>query len=173
MPKHEKNQGGCQTKKRKGAVFNPFQGNVWIVTARAIGRAANIASQNQVEEPWIFRKETEVGSFDTENSGRRLLLEQHTYSNACDIITDDALIVASQHSSGLFLRSAGSAWQELKGRYLWISELRLEDLKKSHCRHFWTLQEDRTPYEVTLCTVLTSSEFLSCVQVAKSPLASC
>ena len=32
--------------------------------------------------------------------------------------------VVSQHSSALFLWSAGSAWQELKGRYSWISKLR-------------------------------------------------
>ena len=66
MPEKEKNQGCCHTKKRKGAFFNPFQGNVWIVTAMAIGHVGNIASQKQVEEPSMFCKETEcLGSFDT------------------------------------------------------------------------------------------------------------
>ena len=62
-------------------------------------------------------------------------------SKACDIIAEDAFSVVSQHSSALFLRSAGSAWQELKGRYSWISELR--GLSKESLFFFvWTLQAD-------------------------------
>ena len=65
------------------------------------------------------------------------------------ITEEDPLSVASQHSSTLFLRSAGSAWQELKERYSWISELRLEDLK-GVAFNFWRLQEDLTSHKVTL-----------------------
>ena len=72
-----------------------------------------------------------------------------TCSKACDIVAEDVFSVASQHSSGLFLRSAGSAWQELKGRYSCISELRLEDLKPVTF-YFWTLPEDPTSRKVTL-----------------------
>ena len=160
MPENEKKQGGCHTKKRKGAFFNPFQGKVWIVTARAIGRVANIASQKQIEEPWMFRKETEypckqeVGSFDTALWQMTPIRAAFVCSKACDIFAEDAFSVASQHSSALFLRSAGSAWQEFKGRYLWISELRLEDLN-TIIFYFWKLQEDPTSHLVTL-----SSSFL-------------
>ena len=72
-------------------------------------------------------------------------------SKASDIIAEDAFSVVSQHSSALFLRSAGSAWQELEGRYSWISELRLEDLNRVTL-DFWTLQEDPTSHTVTLCS---------------------
>ena len=91
---------------------------------------------------------------------------------ACDIIAEDAFSVASQHSSVLFFRSAGNMWQELKGRYSWISQLRLEDLK-TVTFYFWTLQEDRARHKVTLSfwtfpeflaflVIMTSSELLSC-----------
>ena len=65
------------------------------------------------------------------------------------IITEDPLSVASQHSSALFLPSAGSAWQELKERYSRISELRLQDLKRVTF-YFWTLQEKPASHKVTL-----------------------
>ena len=61
--------------------------------------------------------------------------------------------VASQHSSVLFSRSKDTAWQELKWRYLWMSELRLEDLK-TVTFYFWSLQEDHTPHKVTLAYLL-------------------
>ena len=64
-------------------------------------------------------------------------------SKACDIVAEDAFSVASLHSSVLFLRSASSAWQELKARYSWSFKLRLEDLK-TVTFYFWTLQEDHT-----------------------------
>ena len=118
----------------------------WEVSAaRAIGRVGNIASQKQVEEPWVFRKETkspckqQVGSFAEALWQMTPIRAAFICSKACDSITEDALIVASQNSSALFLRSAGSAWQEMR-RYLWISELRLENLKKvtfvisEHCK---------------------------------------
>ena len=107
-------------------------------------------------------------------------------SKACDIIAEDAFSVASQHSSdssALFLRWAGSAWQEVKGRYSWISELRLEDRKRVTF-YFWTLQEDPTSHKVTLFSwtflellaylvMLTSSELLSCVQGADTSIPTC
>ena len=100
-------------------------------------------------------------------------------SKASDIIAEDAFSVVSQHSSALFLRSAGSAWQELKERYSRISELRLQDLERVTF-YFWTLQEDPTSHKVIFFSwtflelpaylvMLTSSELLSCVQGADSP----
>ena len=75
-----------------------------------------------------------------------------------------------------FFRSAGNMWQELKGRYSWISQLRLEDLK-TVTFYLWTLQEDRARHKVTLffwtfpellafLVAMTSSELLSCSQGA-------
>ena len=66
-------------------------------------------------------------------------------SKACDIIAEDAFSVASLHSSVLFLRSASSAWQELKARYSWSFKLWLEDLK-TVTFFFWTLQEAPSPH---------------------------
>ena len=110
------------------------------------------------------------------NSERWRLFEQLVCSKACDIIAEDAFSVASQHSSVLFFWSAGNMWQELKGRYSWISQLRLEDLK-TVTFYLWTLQEDRARHKVTLSfwtfpellaflAVMTSSELLSCSQGA-------
>ena len=65
-------------------------------------------------------------------------------SKACDIVAEDAFSVASQHSSVLFLPSAGSTWQELKEPYSWISQLRFEHLKTVTV-YFWTLQKTKLP----------------------------
>ena len=75
----------------------------------------------------------------------------HKKHYSCDVVPEDASSIASRHSRVLFLRSAsnGNAWQELKRRYSWISELRLEDLKTVTV-YFWTFQEDGTPHKVTL-----------------------
>ena len=136
----------------------PYQKETGLFLTQSVncyGRVANMASQKQVEEPWMFRKETEypckqeVGSFDTALWQMTPIQAAFVCSKACDIFAKDAFSVASQHSSALFLRSAGSAWQELKGRYLWISELRLEDLKRVTF-HFWALQEDPTSQRMTL-----------------------
>ena len=60
--------------------------------------------------------------------------------------------VASQHSCVLFFRSAGNTWQDLKGRYSWISQLRLEDLKTVTV-YFWTLQRPSDPVFLNLSRV--------------------
>ena len=146
----------------------------------AIGLVGNITSHKQVEEPWMFRKERkyhckqEVGSFDTALWQMTPIRAAFVCSKACDIVAED-FSGPSQHSSAWFLRSAGSAWQELEGWYSWISELRLEDLKRVtfYC---WTLQEDPTSRKalfswtflelLAYLVMLTSSELLSCAQGA-------
>ena len=75
-----------------------------------------------------------------------------TCCKACDVVGEDAFGVASLHSSILFHRAAGTAWQELEGQYLWISELRFEDLK-TVTFYVWTLQED-TQHKVTFTYLL-------------------
>ena len=82
---------------------------------KGIGPVANIASQKQVEEPWMFCKETEypckqeVGSFDTALWQVTPIRAAFICSKACDIVAEDAFSVVSQHSSAWFLRSVGSA----------------------------------------------------------------
>ena len=88
----------------------------------------------------------EVGSFHEALWQMTPIRAAFICSKACDIIAEDAFSVASQHSSALFLRSAGSASQELKGWYSWISELRLEDLKRVTF-YFRTLQENPTSHK--------------------------
>ena len=137
----------------------------------------------QVQGTWPSNKEPGGGSpVIWENSGvhacggicdlvyrDRYIPKKHC---SCDIVPEDASSVASRHSRVLFLRSAsnGNAWQELKWRSSWISELRFQDLK-AVTFHFWALQED---HKVTLSlaffqvppflAVLTWSELLWCVQ---------
>ena len=142
---------------------------------------------------WPSNKELDGGSHVIwENSGvhacggicdlvyrDRYIQKKHC---SCDIVPEDASSVASRHSRVLFLRSAGNAWQELKWRCSWISELRLQDLK-AVTFHFWALQEDGTPHKVTLSlaffqvppflAVLISSELLSCVQGPDMSIPTC
>ena len=124
-----------------------------------------------------------MGSFNTALWQMTPIRAAFICSRACDIIAEDAFSVASQHSSVLFLRSAGSAWQEVKGWYSWISELRLEDRKRVTF-YFWTLQKGPTSHKVTLfcwtflellayLVMLTSSELLSCVQGADTSIPTC
>ena len=184
-----------------GFISDPiFYSKVWIVAVWTIGGVVNIASQKKVEEACIFPTETEwpckqeVESFGEAIWQMTPIRAASICSKACDIIAEDMFGVASMHSSVLFVWSAGRAWQELEGRYSWISELRQEDLK-TVTFYLWTLQEDRTPRKVTLSfstflellaylaywVVLTSSELLSCMKGAdmsiwissseKSPLA--
>ena len=149
--------------------LEPFSSFLRIVTARAIGCVARLRNRVTMQAT--------SGELDEALWQMTPIRAAYICSKACDIIAEDAFSVASQHSSdssALFLRSAGSAWQEVKGRYSWISELRLEDLKRVTF-YFWTLQEDPTSHKVTLFSwtflellaylvMLTSSELLSCVQ---------
>ena len=94
----------------------------------------------------------------------------HKKHYSCDIVPEDASSIASRHSRILFLRSAGNAnaWQELKRRYSWISELRLEDLK-TLTFYVWALQEDGTPHKMTLSssTLLDLLAFLAVLTVGE------
>ena len=173
MPENEKNQGGCHTKKRKVAFFYPFQGNVWIVTAGQSVYCEVKQQSKHASKKW--------GAL-MKHSGIWLLFEQHLFVPK-HVTSSQKMRLALLVSCALFLRSAGSAWQELNGRYLWISELRLEDLK-TVIFYFWALQEDPTSHKVTLFSwtflellaylvVLTSSELLSCVQGADTSIPTC
>ena len=116
-PKTKRTREVAILKKRKGAFLNPFQSIwIWIVTARAIGCVGT----------WRNRVTMQAtsGSFVEVLWQMTPIRAAFSCSKACDIIAEDAFSVVSQHSSALFLWSAGSAWQELKGRYSWISELR-------------------------------------------------
>ena len=161
--------------------YEKEKGHFSTQSVNCSGHVANIASQKKIEKPCIFCKETgwackqEAESFD-EKLWKMTPIRAVVCSTACDIIAEDAFSVASQHSSVLFFRSAGNMWQELKGRYSWISQLRLEDLK-TVTFYFWTLQEDRARHKVTLSfwtfpeflaflVIMTSSESLSCSQGA-------
>ena len=53
--------------------------------------------------------QAQVGSFDEAPWQMTPIRAAFVCSKACDIIAEDAFSVASQHSSALFLRSAGSA----------------------------------------------------------------
>ena len=79
---------------------------------------------------------------------------------SCDIIAEDAFSVVSQHSSALFLRSGGSAWQELKGRYSWISELR--GLSKESL-FFLCERCKKTPHHCHVCRGQFQWEVLACL----------
>ena len=162
--------------------YEKEKGHFSTQSVNCSGHVANIASQKKIEKPWIFCKETgwpckqEAESFDEKLWKMTPIRAAFVCSKACDIIAEDAFSVASQHSSVLFFRSAGNMWQELKGWYSWISQLRLEDLK-TVTFYFWTLQEDRARHKVTLSfrtileflaflVIMTSSESLSCSQGA-------
>ena len=183
MPENEKKQGGCHTKKRKGAFFNPFQGKVWIVTARAIGRVANIASQKQVEEPWMFRKETEyprkqeVGSFDTALWQMTPIPAAFVCSKACDIIAEDTFSVASQ----LRLVSSISRQCMTRTQRAIFVDFRTE-IGRSQNSHFLFLSIVRRPhitqsdlvFFILACLAgLSSSELLSCVQGEDTSIPTC
>ena len=163
--------------KRKRTFFKPY---VWTVTAmlqisprskqKILGFCIKKQS-NHASKKW--------GAL-MKHSGKWLPFEQHLFvPKHLTLSQKMRFSVVSQHSSALFLRSAGSAWQELKERYSWISELRLQDPERVTF-YFWTLQEDPTSHKVIFFSwtflellaylvMLTSSELLSCVQGADSP----
>ena len=80
-----------------------FQPKVWIVTD--VLRTSPLIKK--VEEPWMFRKETEqpckqeAESFDEALWLMTPVRAALICSKACDIIAEDAFCVASQHSIGL------------------------------------------------------------------------
>ena len=75
---------------------------------KGIGPVANIASQKQVEEPWMFRKERkyhckqEVGSFDTALWQMTPIRAAFVCSKACDIAAEDVFSGPSQDSRPCF-----------------------------------------------------------------------
>ena len=102
MPENEKNQGGCHTLKKRGIVLPSFsKAKCELLQPRPSG----VLRGKETEEPC----KQQVGSFDEALWQMTHIRAAIICSKPCDSIAEDAFSVASQHSSPLFLRSAGSA----------------------------------------------------------------
>ena len=149
----------------------------------AIGLVGNITSHKQVEEPWMFCKETEypckqeVGSFDTALWQVTPIRAAFICSKACDLIAGD------ERCSSAFQRLVSSISRQCMTRTqrAIFVDFRTE-IGRSQKSHFQFLNIARRPhitqsdlvFFILACLAgLSPSELLSCAQGADTSIPTC